>query len=250
MRLDDGVLSHREVARGNPDTHFLRTQKALECAPIFIDQGLPLNFSAVELFGYCASALIAYSLTRDSIVKLRWFNLFGASSFCIYGIIIGALPVALLNGFIAMTNVVFLRRMFLNAEQHFSIIQVSLPSNYVEFFLNYHQDEINQLFPRFFKQAHKMGREYYFMMENTEVVGILSGFTMEDGRFMVDFDFVIPAYRDCKLGEFVMGSGQHLQKLTQYTDIVAKADSVEHESYLSRIGYSPKRNGVWSYDPQ
>lgn len=207
-----------------------------------------MTISGVEIFGYCASALIAYSLTRDSIVKLRWFNLFGASSFCIYGIIIGALPVALLNGFIALTNVVFLRRMLLQTDQHFSLVKVSLPSNYVEFFLDYHQTEIRYLFPRFFKQAHQMGRQYYFLIENTEVVGVLSGYPVEDDGFMVDFDFVIPAYRDCKLGQFVLGQGQQLKIHSGYQRIVAKADSVEHENYLSSIGFSPKRNGIWSYD--
>lgn len=204
--------------------------------------------SGVEIFGYCASALIAYSLTRSSIIKLRWFNLFGASSFCIYGIIIGAFPVALLNGFIAITNVVFLRRMLLNAAQHFSVLKVSLPSNYVDFFLDYHKVEINELFPRFFRYAHQPGREYYLMMENTEVVGVLSGYQLQETTFMVDFDFVIPAYRDCKLGEFVMGAGQQLQKLTQYQKIVAKADSIEHEHYLTKLGFTPKKNGIWSFD--
>ncbi|MFT7216794.1 MAG: hypothetical protein ACI8R8_001869, partial [Paraglaciecola sp.] len=96
-----------------------------------------MNLSAVEVFGYCASAIIAYSLTRDSIVKLRWFNLFGASSFCIYGIIIQAYPVAILNGFIALTNIFFLRRILFNAQRQFSILAVSRPSNYVDFFLDY-----------------------------------------------------------------------------------------------------------------
>lgn len=209
-----------------------------------------MELSAVEIFGYLASALIAYSLTRSSIVKLRWINLFGASSFCIYGIIIGAVPVALLNGFIAITNIVFLRRMFLQAEQHFSVLEVNMPSNYVDFFLNYHKEEIDSLFPRFCKTAQLSERLYFFMMENTEVIGVLSGRKMTPTTFVVDFDFVIPEYRDCKLGEFVLGKGQELQKLLEDKTIVATADSVEHENYLERLGFQPRKGGLWTYDNQ
>ena len=206
-----------------------------------------LELSAVDLFGYSASALIAYSLTRSSIVKLRWYNLFGASSFCIYGIIIGALPVAILNGFIAITNLIFLRRMFLQAKQHFSVLEVSRPSNYVDFFLDYHKEEIAALFPRFFNTAQQKHRLFFFMMENTEVVGVLSGKTVTNNIFVVDFDFVIPAYRDCKLGEFVLGAGQELQNLLQDKTIVATADSLIHESYLERLGFQPRKGGLWTY---
>lgn len=206
-----------------------------------------MELSAVEIFGYAASALIAYSLTRSSIVKLRWFNLFGASSFCIYGIIIGALPVALLNGFIAITNVIFLTKMLLQPKQHFSMLAVSRPSNYVDFFLDYHKQEIAAFFPRFAKTAAQKHRLFYFMMENTEVVGILSGRTAASNVFVVDFDFVIPAYRDCKLGEFVLGPGQELQKLLPDRTIVATADSVIHESYLERLGFQPRKGGLWTY---
>lgn len=211
---------------------------------------LILNFSAVEVFGYCASAVIAYSLTRDSIVKLRWYNLFGAASFCIYGLIIQAYPVAILNGFIALTNLFFLKRILLDTQRQFSILAVSRPSNYVDFFLNYHRTEINHLFPRFLKVATAPNRDYYFLTERTEVVGMLSGYQQQPGIFVVDFDFVIPAYRDCRLGHFTLGHGQQLAKTFGYQEVIALADSYEHEHYLTALGFTPKKNGRWTYDGQ
>ena len=207
-----------------------------------------LELSPVEIFGYCASAVIAYSLTRSSIVRLRWFNLAGASSFCLYGIIIQAYPVAILNGFITLTNLFFLRRLLFDVERQFSVLAVSRPSNYVDFFLDYHKQEIKHLFPRFMKVSADPRRAYFFLTERTEVVGMLSGFSEESGRFVVDFDFVIPAYRDCHLGEYVIGKGQQLAKQFGYKEIVALADSYEHENYLNRIGFSPKKNGRWTFD--
>jgi hypothetical protein len=207
-----------------------------------------LELSAVEIFGYCASVIIAFSLTRSSIIKLRWYNLLGASTFCIYGFIINAYPVAFLNGFIALTNIFFLTRLLVNVKNQFSILQVSRPSNYVDFFLDYHLQDIKRLFPRFMNVSAAPDRKYFFLTERTEVVGMLSGYEECKDVFMVDFDFVIPAYRDCRLGHFSLGHGQQLTKVSGYRQIVAIADSLEHENYLTAIGFTPKKNGRWTYD--
>lgn len=208
-----------------------------------------MQLSAVEIFGYCASAVIAFSLTRSSIVKLRSINLVGASSFCIYGLIIQAYPVAVLNGFIAITNVYFLSRLLLNTPRQFAILKVARPSNYVDFFLEYHQAEIQRIFPRFLRKSADNRRDYYFLTERTEVVGMLSGYATDEDTYIVDFDFVIPAYRDCRLGHFTMGHGQELKNKFGFKQIVALADSHEQEQYLTKIGFSPKKNGRWTYDP-
>ena len=64
-----------------------------------------------ELLGYSASVLVAISLMMQSVVKLRTINLIGAVLFTIYGLLIGAFPVAFLNGFIAVVNVYYLHQM-------------------------------------------------------------------------------------------------------------------------------------------
>lgn len=207
-----------------------------------------MEISATEVFGYCASVIIAYSLTCSSIMRLRWFNLVGASSFCLYGFIIDAYPVALLNGFIALTNMFFLRKMLLHVEEEFSILKVSRPSNYVEFFLAYHCREIDQLFPQFLKVALQEERSYYFLTQGTQVVGMLSGKQQSDNSIIVDFDFVIPAYRDFRLGHFALGEGQELRKKFGFSAVFATADSNEHQHYLKTLGFSPNKDGIWSID--
>jgi hypothetical protein len=68
--------------------------------------GLELNW--LELYGYLGSALIAISLMMSDIRKLRWINLVGAGSFASYGLLINSWPVAVLNGFIVLIDVVHL----------------------------------------------------------------------------------------------------------------------------------------------
>lgn len=65
-----------------------------------------------EMLGYSASVLVAISLMMQSVVKLRTINLVGAILFSVYGVVIGAFPVAFLNGFIAIVNIYYLHQMY------------------------------------------------------------------------------------------------------------------------------------------
>jgi hypothetical protein len=69
-----------------------------------------INF--YELLGYSASVLVALSLSMRSLLKLRVINLSGAILFTVYGLVIGALPVAALNLFIVLANIYYLYQMF------------------------------------------------------------------------------------------------------------------------------------------
>jgi hypothetical protein len=62
----------------------------------------------IEWLGYTASLLIAISLMMSSLVKLRLINTLGAICFTVYGFMIGAMPVALINLFIIFVNSYYL----------------------------------------------------------------------------------------------------------------------------------------------
>jgi hypothetical protein len=64
-----------------------------------------------EITGYIASVLVAISLMMSSIIKLRVINLFGAALFTLYGLLIGAYPVAVMNLFIVLIDLYYLRDM-------------------------------------------------------------------------------------------------------------------------------------------
>lgn len=66
------------------------------------------NVPPIEWVGYLASALIVISLTMSSIVKLRIINSIGCALFVVYGISVGALPVAFSNVLIIFINLYYL----------------------------------------------------------------------------------------------------------------------------------------------
>ena len=94
--------------------------------------GIPL----FELFGYSASIIIAASLMMTSIIKLRLVNLTGAVLFVIYGLVIKAYPVALLNFLISVINIFQLIKLFMEKEK-FIILPIEKKSAYFKLFIDY-----------------------------------------------------------------------------------------------------------------
>jgi len=62
------------------------------------------NDTLIEWIGYLASILITISMFMKKIFKLRFINLMGCILFVIYGLIIGAYPVAIANAIIVFIN--------------------------------------------------------------------------------------------------------------------------------------------------
>ena len=69
-----------------------------------------------EIIGYVASVLVAVSLMMRSVLKLRVINLLGAAVFTLYGLLIGAYPVAVVNFVIALIDLYYLREIITSKE--------------------------------------------------------------------------------------------------------------------------------------
>ncbi len=70
------------------------------------------NDTLIEWIGYLASILITISMFMKEIFKLRFINLMGCILFVIYGLIIGAYPVAIANAILVFINLYYLYKLF------------------------------------------------------------------------------------------------------------------------------------------
>ncbi|WP_049775063.1 MULTISPECIES: YgjV family protein [Deinococcus] len=70
-----------------------------------------LNLPFSEWLGYAASVFVGISLLMGDMRRLRVINLIGCVLFTVYGLIIGAYPVAAMNLFGAAVNIYHLTRL-------------------------------------------------------------------------------------------------------------------------------------------
>ncbi len=68
----------------------------------------------IEWVGYAASIMIAISLIMRDMVKLRIINSIGCVLFAIYGFVVKAYPVGIINTFIFIVNMYYLYKAYNN----------------------------------------------------------------------------------------------------------------------------------------
>jgi len=193
------------------------------------------GISWVEWFGYAASLMVAVSLMMSSIIKLRWFNLIGATMFSSYGFIIGSLPVGFLNLFIVAINLFNLLRMY-REKDDFRIMNLSGGTEYLSYFLKCHHKEIEKYFPLFDFEP-RGGRSAFYLVKNSIPIGLLIGHKQDETTFMIELDYVGSPYRDFKMGSFVYRNNDFLLR-QGYKTLKAPATGGSHDEYLRKMGFA------------
>ncbi len=157
----------------------------------------------IQYFGYCASIVIAISMTMSSIVKFRWINLVGASSFLAYGFMFSAWPVVALNIFIVSVDIYYLTKIY-NKKELFDTLEIKSGNNYLIEFLKYHKTSINKIFPNF-EYKPELNTVSFFVLRNMAVAGIFLGRVDSKNNTVLNIglDFVVPEYQDYKSGKYI-----------------------------------------------
>ena len=198
-----------------------------------------LGIPIIEWIGYIGSLLIALSITMSSIVKLRWINLIGATIFSTYGFIIDALPVALLNGFIAGVNIYFLIKLA-NKNEAFKLLPVEPNNKIIKEFLDFYKKDIAKLAPDFDFSANPS--EYSFLiLRNMDIAGVFIGKEENNQVLEVILDYVSPKYRDFKLGDFVYRNDSKIFRGKSFKQVIGRAKTKAYRTYFKRMGFKKQK---------
>jgi len=189
-----------------------------------------------DIIGYTGSALIAISLMMKNIFKLRRVNLIGASTFAVYGLLVQAYPVLILNTFIAMVDVYYLLGMY-RKKDAFKLMPVLNPDHpYLNDFLDFHSTDIQKFSPEFNKN--KMANaNCYFILRNHVPVGIFIYENINPCDANILLDYAIPDYRDLKNAEYLYYAESKFLKEKGITNLTTESSVKEHRKYLKKLGF-------------
>jgi GNAT superfamily N-acetyltransferase len=187
-----------------------------------------------EIIGYLASLLVAISLMMSAIVKLRIINLLGSLTFTIYGILINAWPVALMNAFIVLVNIYYLVKIYRD-DHYFQLLRSTDKSSYLVKFLEFYREHIKTYQPEF--SFEKYYNYVVFVLSDMVPAGLVIGNIKDDGTLEMDLDFVIPSYRDFKIGSFLFEKNRDELKQDGIQKIVTPTGNEDHNEYLKKVGF-------------
>jgi len=192
----------------------------------------------LEILGYAASIIIAISITLNSIIKLRILNGIGALLFSIYGFIIKAYPVGILNGFIFLVNLFYLVKLFYSKEL-FEFMIVEKNNQYLVKFIEFYHNDIKKFFPDFeYKNNYDL---CILTLRNLVVAGVFLGH-YEGNVLVVDLDYVTKEYRDFKNGKKLYKFIETILK-ANVNKIVSNTFSKKFNKYLKRTGFAYNNDG-------
>ncbi len=190
----------------------------------------------VEAVGYLGSALLILSMTRTSILKLRVFGLIGSLVFLTYSLLIEAYPIAVVNVVIASVHIYFLRQLLSKRTEYFTILEVRPESRYLEYFLDFHADEISRFQPGFRYEAQN-DQIRAFILRDLVPAGLFIGRSCQDHSVEVLLDFVIPQYRDFRVGQFLYSERSGVFRDPRCDHAWSATGTPAHNEYLERMGF-------------
>lgn len=197
-----------------------------------------------ELIGYTGSILVAVSLMMKSLVRLRTINMIGAFVFIIYGLLIGAIPIAFLNSLILCVNIYNLWQMW-RQKDYFTLMEVSAGNAYLTHFLDFYRKEILEFIPTYLFKT-KDDQLVLFVLRNMVPVGVLI-VKPEGDAATIFLDFVIPGYRDFRAGKFLFEQSSDFFRQKGIMRLLSDPGNPRHETYLKRMGFR-LQDGMYSLD--
>jgi hypothetical protein len=194
----------------------------------------------LQLLGYAASVLIAISLMQRSVLRLRLINLVGATTFAVYGFLIGAYPVGILNTMTASINIYQLIRLRRRKEM-FRILEVRTDSQYLSYFLEFERRDIGRFIPEFRFQP-ESANIAIFVLRDLVPAGLLLG-ELRDEKLYVHLDYAVAQFRDLKIGNFLFVEQADFFRARGVKEFISPAGVDEHPKYLERMGFRPVGDG-------
>jgi len=193
-----------------------------------------VNINSVELIGYLGSILVAVSLMMKSLLRLRIINLMGALFFTVYGVLLGAYPVAFLNGLIVCIDLYYLLQMW-RQKDFFTFLEISPKSEYLRAFVEFYKDDIAEIIPSYLHQPEE-NLLCFFILRNMMPAGLFIA-KVEGEEAHIQLDYVIPNYRDFKVARFLFEENAAFFIQRGIRRFVSEGGSPIHQTYLEKMEF-------------
>lgn len=195
-----------------------------------------------ELIGYVGSALVVAALLMTSLRRLRMVSLSGSVVFTVYGVLIGAVPLIVVNVSIMFINAWSLYRMS-KITDYFSHLTTGPDSAYLRRFLEFHRDDIAKFFPNFSMPSEDC--RAIFVLRDLVPAGLWVAHQVGDSEWQVDLDYAIPRFRDSKIGRYLHAPDGPVPK----AKLICPPPPGGHTDYLKRMGFVERDDGWFELVP-
>ena len=154
-----------------------------------------------EAIGYAASLIILVSLLMTNVYRLRLINMVGSLCFSLYGWLIGAWPVCVINLVIAGIDAWYVLQL-MRSSAFFDLAPASsLGTEYLKRFFLFHERELLKYVPELTLEE-LLDARTCILFRNMLPVGLFS-YRQVGPEANIVIDYMIAEYRDFKAGRYL-----------------------------------------------
>jgi len=179
-----------------------------------------------------------------NIFYLRRINLIGATTFAIYGLLVGAIPVFVLNSFISIVDIYYIWEAK-RKKEYFTLLPIENSNGpLLNKFLQFYEADIQIFFPNFNKIKIEEDKSF-FILRDLIPVGLFAYKELTETEILIELDYAILDYRDLKNARFIyFAQSNHFSK-KGYKTLRAETEVAAHKKYLLKIGFKeiPLKSG-------
>ncbi|GGM28485.1 hypothetical protein GCM10011351_13060 [Paraliobacillus quinghaiensis] len=149
---------------------------------------------------------------------------------------------------IAIINVYYLVKIYSARakKEYFKILSIERDSEYFSHFLNFYREGIK----KFVDPAKLKENTYevsFYILRNMVPAGVFLGSKYDENTLKVELDFVIPEYRDFKIGSFIYEESKDYFLDRGYNRLISYSTNDEHIEYLRKMGFEQKEDNGNKY---
>lgn len=191
--------------------------------------------SWVDVLGFAGALVVVVSLLLTSLVRRRIVIALGNALLIAYGILAPSYPMVVVAVAITVYALVRLVR-DLRRHHGLRLVPMAADAPFLEDFLTSHAPDIAEFQPDF--RLHPDAVAWLFSRDGLPVGVFVGHRDPEDPATMhVDLDYVIPRYRDSRMGQWLYADGQSVFRAAGVRRLVSLPGTPDHERYLHKMGF-------------
>lgn len=197
-----------------------------------------------ELVGYLAPIFIILSMMQSRLKTVRIFMILGCIVFIIYGLLVGALPVALANALIGVVTAYYLWKTGRDSSEYHL---VENKKEMIEAFLSTYETEIRNLFPAGLEHVREGGFPVFLLMQKAEIIGLTCYRPINESSAELLVDYIIPSFRDEKSEKLFYDKSEGLFKIRGFKSLFLRTDQPKIIIQLSSVGFIKSKEDPYSF---
>lgn len=196
---------------------------------------MSLEINLLNFIGYILLAFIASGIAISRTLRYRWYFFFLSAGLAVYGFAILDFIIGAAGLTAALLCFALIQRMH-NKKEYFRLFEVDRDSKYLLAFMEYYYKEINKFVPYFTYEPNEKSKTFV-LLRNMAVIGVFITKMKNESTLMVKLDFVIPEFRDFRMGRHIYSKNLRYFHDLGYSRFENVSLNKEYDEYLLKMGF-------------